>query len=119
MTSLTGTANVYATPGGDVVLDSKITLSSKSVGKIEASIVSGSPNIISVGRRCMLAGYGFYWPPFKNPYLVTPDRKRRVQCTVDKFVPFVIEPSGVVCPLTEGGSSSSGVQRPASAGEPP
>jgi len=111
-------ASVYATPGGDVVLDSKIQLHSKSVGKIDASIVDGSPNVISIGRRCMISGFGFYWPPFQSPYLITPDRKRKIRCTIENYVPFVCKTSGVICPLTEGGSSSSGVQRPASSGVP-
>ena len=111
-------ASTYTTPGGDVVVDSSIVLQSKALGKIQAMVVEDSPNLVSVGRRCMLQGYGFYWPPFKHPYLISPDRKRRIQCVVENFVPFVYESSGLVCHITEGTSSSSGIQRPANAGEP-
>ena len=31
--------------------------------------------VLSSGRRCMHMGYGFHWPPGRNPHLVTPEGK--------------------------------------------
>jgi hypothetical protein len=44
--------------------------------------------VLSVGRRCIEHGYGFYWPPWEWPTLVCPDGKV-VQLEVDQYVPFV------------------------------
>ena len=40
--------------------------------KAEPLLRESTPPVLSVGRRCMHHGYGFYWPPGKSPYLVTP-----------------------------------------------
>jgi hypothetical protein len=42
-------------------------------------LMEDSPAVISVGKRCMEHGYGFYWPPGQNPYFVLPCGKLRKQ----------------------------------------
>ena len=35
-------------------------------------VLPNSPALLTVGRRCLEKGYGFYWFPYKRPFLVTP-----------------------------------------------
>ena len=89
----------YGTAAGDVTVDSTIALHSKSIGDIDAVILKDSPSVISVGRRCMEQGFGFYWHPYKEPVIVHPDTKTIIKCAVQDYVPYVVEADGVVCPL--------------------
>ena len=40
---------------------------------VEPLVLPDTPAVLSIGRRCMHMGYGFYWHPGRNPYLVTPE----------------------------------------------
>ena len=86
----------YGTAAGDVTVDSTIALHSKSIGDIDAVILKDSPSVISVGRRCVEQGFGFYWRPYKPPVVVHPDTKTMIKCAVRDYVPYVVEADGVV-----------------------
>ena len=43
---------------------------------IEAHVLGSTPNVISVGKRCVELGYRFVWEPGKAPFLVSPKRMR-------------------------------------------
>jgi RNA:NAD 2'-phosphotransferase (TPT1/KptA family) len=108
-------SRTYETAAGDVTVNSAISLHSNRVGSIDAIILDGSPAIISVGRKCMIEGYGFYWPPFTPPHIISPGGQRRVDCIVEDYVPYVLEADGVACPFTAAGqpSTSSSSRAPA------
>ena len=37
-------------------------------------VLPDSPDVLSIGRRCVQEGYGFYWAPFSDtPALIPPD----------------------------------------------
>ena len=57
-------------------------------------IDSTSPAALSIGRRCMELGYGFYWPPRGKPKLVDPSG-RNVPMEVHHFCPYIIDHSRV------------------------
>ena len=47
---------------------------------IEAYCLEQSPDVLSIGRRCVLLGFGFYWPPWsRTPMLIPPG------CSMPKF----------------------------------
>jgi hypothetical protein len=39
---------------------------------VEPLVLPDTPAVLSIGRRCMHMGYGFFWHPGRNPLLVTP-----------------------------------------------
>ena len=45
-------------------------------GKFDSVVMPETPNVLSVGERCMDHGYSFHWPAGKNPYLVLPNGMR-------------------------------------------
>ena len=61
---------------------------------VRACVLDATPAVLSVGRRCMDHGYGFYWPPGEKPTLVCPGGKV-VHLDVDQYVPFVTCPNSV------------------------
>ena len=66
---------------------------------IEFIVVKDSPPLLSVGRLCMLEGLGFYWPPRKTPWLISPAGKR-IHLSVHDFVPYcpAAKPNSTVAP---------------------
>ena len=56
-----------------------------------ALVLENTPNVISVGLRCMEYGYGFHWPPAETPYWITPDG-REILCRVENNVPLLPSP---------------------------
>jgi len=45
--------------------------------KIKPYVLRGSPDLLTVGRRCRALGFDFHWPPFSTePVLTRPDGKR-------------------------------------------
>ena len=84
-------AITYNTAGGPVTVDTAVTLHSNALqGNIEARVLKDTPSIISMGRRCIEEGYGFYWPPGEWPHIIRPDRKR-IDCVVQDYIPYVME----------------------------
>ena len=61
-------------------------------------LLESTPAVLSIGRRCMRDGYGFYWSPFSDPYVITP-QGYKVQLDVVGDVPYLRETSlAVSCP---------------------
>eukprot|EP00974_Lingulodinium_polyedra_P003301 309038-Lingulodinium_polyedra.AAC.1 len=42
---------------------------------VEPYILNNTPNVLSVGLRCMKHGFTFIWPAGENPYFILPDNK--------------------------------------------
>ena len=62
------TANGECRPNGSIIMDIKPLNETSS-----ALVLENTPNVLSVGLRCMEYGYSFHWPCGQVPYLVTPD----------------------------------------------
>jgi len=89
----------FETAAGEVNTDSSIELFSDQIGQIDAVLLKHTPPVISIGRRCMEQGFGFYWPPYTAPHIICPDGRTRIDCTVEAFVPYIMEDKGTVCPI--------------------
>ena len=35
-------------------------------------ILPDTPALLTVGKRCFCKGYGFYWFPYKKPFMISP-----------------------------------------------
>ena len=64
------TANGECKPAGS------IAMRIDALGEVSSALVlENTPNVLSVGLRCMDYGYAFHWPPGRFPYWVTPEGK--------------------------------------------
>ena len=72
------------------VISSKQAVQVKIVGGLtaDALVLPDSPNLLSLGRLCMLLGYSFVWRCGKTPILIGRDGQV-FRCNVENFVPFV------------------------------
>jgi hypothetical protein len=76
-------------------------------------IEATSPAALSIGRRCMEMGYGFYWPPHGKPKMVDPNG-RNIPMEVHHYCPYILDHSRVpgsstrscAAPATKSSSSS-------------
>ena len=62
------TANGECRPNGSIIVDIKPLNETSS-----ALVLENTPNVLSVGLRCIEYGYSFHWPCGQVPYLITPD----------------------------------------------
>eukprot|EP00971_Amphidinium_carterae_P092319 1827943-Amphidinium_carterae.1 len=61
-------------------------------------LLDSTPDVLSVGRRCMTEGYSFHWDSGAYPYFI--DKKgRRISMTVDRYIPYLDDAPEVVTPV--------------------
>ena len=84
------TANGECRPNGSIIMGIRPLNETSS-----ALVLENTPNVLSVGLRCMEYGYSFHWPCGQVPYLVTPDGFQ-VDCVVENNVPIL--PTTHECP---------------------
>ena len=51
-------------------------------------VLPDTPTVLSIGRRCMEHGYGFWWEPYGLPILILPDG-RYIILEVDGYIPYL------------------------------
>ena len=74
---------------GPVCASQMISYQCTTTGEvIDALVMKDSPPVISIGRRCMLHGWGFYWEPGEAPYIILPCGKT-ITCIVEGYVPYL------------------------------
>ena len=61
---------------------------------INPYVLDGSPAVVSVGQRCIDAGWSFHWPAYSRPYFKKPDGTK-VTLEVDDYVPYLPSTTGV------------------------
>ena len=61
---------------------------------VSAIIGGDTPNLLSVGYRCMELGFAFHWEPMSLPYFVLPDGKTEIDLCVDSYVPYLDDDTG-------------------------
>jgi len=71
-------ANVTAlleTANGSIVADTQVTMQVKGIREaIGPYLLDETPDVLSIGTRCELHGYGFFWSPYsKSPHFKNPD----------------------------------------------
>ena len=57
-------------------------------------LLENTPAVVSVGERCVTKGYGFYWPPYGDPFFVCPgtdgNTRRVVPLKTSRHVPMIV-----------------------------
>ena len=77
------TANGECRPIGSIIMDIKPLNETSSV-----LVLENTPNVLSVGLRCMEYGYSFHWPSGQVPYLVTPTGFRSTVRWITMCLPY-------------------------------
>ena len=62
------------TAKGVTFVDTCVPIQVAKLGEVVSPLLMEScPAVLSVGRRCMEAGYAFHWPAYGSPFFVRPD----------------------------------------------
>ena len=82
---------VLDTANGQNVADRGIDLVVELLGQdILPYVLDSSPNVLSIGRRCVVDGYGWYWPPYSlSPYLIHPVSGEFIYMRVEDYCPYL------------------------------
>ena len=92
MTALRLTAN------GELDANEEICLYVSSISTdITPTVLDDSPDVQSLGKRCIEDGFGFHWEPHSlTPYLVEPGTGRHIRFLVENFCPYLVDHIGAV-----------------------
>ncbi|CAE7187272.1 unnamed protein product, partial [Symbiodinium sp. CCMP2456] len=79
----------FQTANGVAATDLMSNFQTKSFAEtINAYVLDDTPSVLSVGKRCMQQGYGFVWPPGKDPFMINPEGKR-ISLFVHGDIPYI------------------------------
>ena len=60
-------------------------------GVVNPYLLDSTPDVLSVGSRCVKEGFAFHWEPYsKHPYFVKPSGKRINLVSIDE-VPYLVD----------------------------
>ena len=68
-----------------------------------ALVLGETPSVLTVGRRCIVEGYGFHWFPYQNPFTDHPTLGR-IEHEVEHYVPYLRVGEGEIIPFISTGS---------------
>ena len=81
---------VLETANGNIKADSEANVSIGRLGtQTTAIVLPDSPSVLSLGRRCMVEGYKFEWPPYGPPVLTSPNGQSII-LEVENMVPVLV-----------------------------
>ena len=72
----------------------KLLMKSKALrSAVEPYVLPQTPDVISIGKRCVELGWSFWWPPFSKRLVLTPPKGRGspVYLSVEGNIPYVRE----------------------------
>ena len=80
--------------GGSVKADMILPLHSPALKRdVEPLVLSQTPSVLSLGRRCMDEGFSFWWESGKFPIITLPDGKQ-IELYVIDYIPYLQETEG-------------------------
>ena len=85
------------TANGDIDATDEITLFVNCIKMmIQLHVLPNTPNVLSVGRRVVEEGFGFYWDPYSlEPYMTSPSTGVRIPMYVDQYCPYICDDEAV------------------------
>ena len=79
----------FLTANGKVKVHKTVPMYSKAMGgHMTPFLLTDTPPVLSVGRRCMEQGYSFHWDAYEEPYLVTP-QGGCIALAVEQNIPYL------------------------------
>ena len=95
---------IIQTANGIVEHDKEVPAKVKALEISIKPIIGGStPDLLSLGYRCMKQGFGFHWPPYQTPYFVRPvkvgkknlvdphPKCSKIELAVENYVPYLYD----------------------------
>ncbi len=81
------------TANGDIDATDEITLFVNCIKMmIQLHVLPNTPNVLSVGRRVVEEGFGFYWDPYSlEPYMTAPSTGGRIPMYVEQNCPCLCD----------------------------
>ena len=81
---------IFSTPAGKTNNNKEASLLVEELRQnVKARVCETTPNVLSIGRRCVMDGFAFHWPNFSTrPYLVTPCGNK-IELEVDGYIPYL------------------------------
>ena len=75
-----GVSVILDTAGGETKSNEVLPCYLKRLGEhIAPHVLTSTPNVLSLGRRCVQDGYGFYWEPYSmHPYFIHPKTLEKI-----------------------------------------
>ena len=62
---------------------------------MEPLVMDDTPDVISIGWRCVELGWSFWWPPSSLHPVLTPPQGNAVVCNVRGHIPYVDNTSAI------------------------
>ena len=114
---------LFSGVGGTKAAELKLRLQSPALGgTVEPLVMENTPDVLTIGRRCVELGWSFWWAPYSlHPTLTTKEGKKIV-CNVRGFIPYIDEveggePSPVACGPTTSARLEDTTSTTASSGD--
>ena len=63
---------------------------------MEPLVMDETPDVISIGWRCVELGWSFWWPPFSLHPILSPPGAKDIVCNVRGHIPYIDRASGNV-----------------------
>ena len=85
---------------------------------VQPDILANTPNVLSIGRRCVDHGYSFFWDAYSLEHYLASPKNVRIKMIVEDYIPYIITTSPAVPavvsraatrPVNGGGSLSPAV----------
>ena len=98
----------------------KLPLMSQALHEVvEPFVLPATPDVLSIGRRCVKSGWSFWWPAWsKRPVLYPPKGKGKpLYLKVIGDIPYVMEPNldcAIGAPAAFGPVTDGGLRSPTS-----
>ena len=88
----TDTPLTFAGVGGEKPADMTLRVKSPALrAHAEPFVLDSTPDVLSIGRRCVEDGWSFYWPPYSLTPIFTSPGGLAIKCRSHGFIPYVIE----------------------------
>jgi hypothetical protein len=79
------------TANGLTPVNHVIQMQVKALGEnVDMLLLKQTPAVISIGKRCMELGYGFWWPPYMPPMMILPNGEV-IELIVRYNVPYLVD----------------------------
>ena len=77
-----------STCNGDTIADKEVRMRVENMRDEINAVLADSPNIISMGKRVVIGGYGFWWPPNSlTAYFIEPHTYRYIPLRIEDYTP--------------------------------
>ena len=100
-----------------MTVKTELPIDSEALGEeVRPMLVDSSPAALGTGYRCMAQGYGFYWPPYQSPIMITPAGKVIRHVIID-YLPYAQGPDSHNVCTSSGFGRETGLPAAGSGGD--